>query len=328
MSHSLPGLGLGKGYHVRNSPPVYFRVGRRGRALLFALPKDSSTVNLPVANPTAVPDDTVVEGIVEEEFYIKEQQISVATQFGLNASCVIKELVDLMQSEESWDARLENYVWEGRSFFQNQDDLADLIWRGSVFSRLVKANLEWTERDKGEAIKWACEIFAWGGTRQKQIVTWNKVHSTLKNALAHAIVMPGAPINSGYTKVASFGTAFLEECDSNATPQVINDSRVAASLTSRLDDILDRRGWLPGQIFPGLGTVKAARGGTRPRSVNLNWPNAYQSWVGQFAATQVVRMIRDLLNQGGDYPKMPCREEKESHWTMRGVEAVLFMDGY
>jgi hypothetical protein len=44
-------------------------------------------------------------------------------------------------------------------------------------------------------------------------------------------------MNNGYTKVASFGTAFFEGI-SNRHSQVINDYRVAASLASRLDKIL------------------------------------------------------------------------------------------
>ena len=37
-SASLPGLNLGEGHNVTDQP-VFYRVGRRGRALLFALPE-------------------------------------------------------------------------------------------------------------------------------------------------------------------------------------------------------------------------------------------------------------------------------------------------
>ena len=52
------------------------------------------------------------------------------------------KLVKTLQDEEPWDSRLENYVWKQRSFFQTQDDLADLIWEGSVLSRLIMAKQE------------------------------------------------------------------------------------------------------------------------------------------------------------------------------------------
>jgi hypothetical protein len=133
-------------------------------------------------------------------------------------------------------------------------------------------------------------------------------------------------MNSGYTKVAAFGTAWLEEME-NGRPQVINDSRVATSLTWRLDRIPQEQGLAPADVFPGLGRVEAARGGTRPRPLVLDWPNAYQRWSGQFAATSVVLAIRDILNRDDAYPAMSCGE-REVPWTARGVEAVLFMDGY
>lgn len=135
-------------------------------------------------------------------------------------------------------------------------------------------------------------------------------------------------MNSGYTKMTSFRTAFFED-SSEGCPQVINDSRVAASLTTHLDKII--AGYEqnnPRAIFPGQGTVDAARGRTRPRQLELDWPNAYRCWHGQFAATQFVLRIRDILNKSDFYPRMPDTLGNRIDWTMRGVEAVLFMDGY
>lgn len=338
-SCSLDGLGLGNGANNNPNNPAFYRVGLRDRAIVYSLPrhKDSPLDNLEASTLTnvtdyAVSDDTALEFIVEDEHFndSNEKQDNVEAEFSSLAVKAINILVDNINEKKSWDSRLADYIWKKKSFFETQSDLSELIWRGSVFSRLILENVKWTVRDQEEAVKWAAAIFDWGGTRQKKSITWEKVSGTLENALKNRIAYASAPINSGYTKVASFGTGFLEEDQKNGIPQVINDSRVAASLISRLEEVLVNLDCLddPKVIFPGLGYVDAARGGSRPRPRKLDWPNAYQSWRGQFAATKIVAKIRDILNEGQNYPKMPCSDDTYKPWTIRGVEAVLFMDGY
>jgi hypothetical protein len=82
----------------------------------------------------------------------------------------------------------------------------------------------------------------------------------------------------------------------------------------------------PADLFPGIGTV-AGQGGTRPRALTRRWPSSYGKWSGQVAGSALVRDIRDILNRG-DYPKMPLPDGGVGPWTTRGVEMVLFMDGY
>jgi hypothetical protein len=275
---------------------------------------------------SASSDETDIEAIVEDDAPLIFELLPA--QMESSAYEMLQLLVKNIHEEEPWDNRLHNYVWKQRSFFQTQDELDDLIWKGSLLSRLILSNQEWTPQDKIKAIDWAEAIFKWGGTRQRQPITASKVQGTLTNALLGRVQDANAPMNSGYTKVASFGTAFLEG-SSKGCSQVINDSRVAASLTTRLDKILAGNAQNnPRTIFPGLGTVDAARGGTRPRQLKLDWPNAYRSWHGQFAATQVVLGIRDILNKSDEYPRMPDNLGRQIDWTIRGVEAVLFMDGY
>ena len=43
-STSLPGLGLGNGFHVNLENPLYRRVGRRGRSIIYALPEHAPSV--------------------------------------------------------------------------------------------------------------------------------------------------------------------------------------------------------------------------------------------------------------------------------------------
>lgn len=333
FSISLPGLDLGTGANVNaDTDARYWRVGRRGSALLYSVRDQEYDLGTAAQNIVGEefsppePDNTTVEAIVESDRAVAEMiGDDTKYQLGEQANMALRLLVERMHSEEPWDERLRNYVWKGRTFVETQRELADIMWQGSVLSRFIERDIEWTKQDQARAVAWATTIFTWGGTRQKSLVTWQKVRATLANAVFNRIMYGSAPMNSGYTKVASFGTTYLEE-RASGIPQVINDSRVATSLTCRLESIFKEKKWGLAGLFPGLGKVEAARGGTRPRSLTLDWPDAYQKWSGQFAATAVVLAIRDILNEDG-FPNMPFGEHDEC-WTARGVEAVLFMDGY
>lgn len=135
-------------------------------------------------------------------------------------------------------------------------------------------------------------------------------------------------MNSGWTKVAAFATAHLEGLD-GGTPQVIWDSRVATSVIGRLDRILAADTQEdPRAIFPDIGTVPG-QGGTRPREFAMVWPVGYRRWATQISGSALVREIRDVLNERDNlYPHMPLSDGSTGRWTTRGVEMVLFMDGY
>ena len=65
----------------------------------------------------------------------------------------------------------------------------------------------------------------------------------------------------------------------------------------------------------------------------LTWPNGYRSWRAQLAASALVAEVRDILNANSkEYGEMPQLDPRASEiggpWTVRGVEMVLFMDGY
>jgi hypothetical protein len=318
-SLSWPGLGMGDGNNVDKARPRYWRVGKQGKAYVYSLRDDGV--------PAELPDDAAIEAIDESDRTVEDAPVvGAACVPGEKANAALRQLVRQMQDEMPWDERLTNYIWNDRTFEETEHQLAELLWQGSVFARFVERGVEWNPQDQERAVAWANRIFEWGGTRQKSPVTWTKVRHTLANAVLNRFEHPAAPMNSGYTKVASFATAWLEGVVGRR-PQAINDSRVATALTWRLDSILQARGWSPAEVFPGLGKVEAARGGTRPRTLSLSWPSAYQKWSGQFAASAVVLAIRDILNEGGDFPPMPFGDDRLP-WTVRGVEAVLFMDGY
>lgn len=319
-SVSLPGLGLGHGVNAKSDCPDYWRVGRSASALLYSL---DANVNLQTDHNGPEPDSSGLEPIVETDMVGASSSADIDWAPPLlreDVIDVLKEFVAAIDKKRSWNDRLAGYYWKGKDFAATQRDLRQVLWTGSVLSRL---HSEWTASDKLQALAWSDEIFQWGGTRQKAPVTAEKVRGVLENAVLNRIVAPSAPMNSGYTKVASFATDYLEN-SGQGSPQVINDSRVATSLTFGLDSILQRRNLTPSALFPNLGTVNVGRGGTRPRTLLLEWPNAYGRWKGQFAATQVVSAIRDILNSSpSDYPA-----DGYERWTVRMVEAVLFMDGY
>jgi len=225
-----------------------------------------------------------------------------------------------------WDARLRAYFWPSpaQGYAATCKEVAEIENTAHGLAEALLSNRGWSEADGAAAIALAHAIFAWGSVPQDpDTVTAASVEQVFRAALVDDAASK-ANMNSGWTKVAAFATAHGEGGVAYR-PQVIWDSRVAASITSRLDAQLPD-GVLPASLFPGVGTVPG-RGGTRPRKLSRSWPSGYRTWAGQVAGSAVVREIRDILNAGG-YPSMPLPEGGTGPWTTRGVEMVLFMDGY
>jgi hypothetical protein len=181
----------------------------------------------------------------------------------------------------------------------------------------------WTVAEQRQAVQLARDVFRWGGVPQDpDTVTPSTVQAVYEAALRDDAAAR-ANMNSGWTKVAAFATAHLEESQSGR-PQAIWDSRVATAIVSRLERVVPAHVGIA-DVFPGVGTVPG-RGGTRPRDLARNWPSGYGTWRGQVAGSLVVREIRDILNEE-DY-SLPQFEGGPVRWTTRDVEMVLFMDGY
>lgn len=224
-----------------------------------------------------------------------------------------------------WDARLQAYFWPApeRGYGQTCVEVDAITARAQ---RLVAALQDggWSKAEEADAVALAHAIFKWGGVPQEpDTVTPETVAHVFQAALGNEAASK-ARMNSGWTKVAAFATAHVES-DALSQPQVIWDSRVAAAVISRLDAQLPPEA-SPAALFQGVGTVPG-RGGSRPRKLSRSWPSGYQSWSGQVAGSALVREIRDILNEGG-YPEMPLPGGGKAPWTTRGVEMVLFMDGY
>ena len=191
---------------------------------------------------------------------------------------------------------------------------------------IVMASRPWDKKTQDVAEKFAQDVFTWGGVPQHDACA-DRVFAVMMKALdggAAGLQSQVAPMNSGWTKLAAFLTAHLEEQNRS---QAIWDSRVSWSLVRRIDGLLPEGGQdLIQQLVPEIGKVPG-RGGTRwTKPLRFNWPGAYARWPSHFAASNLIREIRDALNDLGmkalDSEGRPCA------WSLRKVEMVLFMDGY
>lgn len=229
-------------------------------------------------------------------------------------------------SVTGWDARLRAYFWPlpAQDYARTCSAVQQLVDRARALSEAVSDGRLWSQEEGRMAVALAHDIFTWGGVPQKPDTV---TPATVRQVFQAALDNDGnatARMNSGWTKVAAFATAHLEE-DGERHPQVIWDSRVATAIIGRLDAQLGRDADL-GHLFGAIGTVPG-EGGTRPRPLVNGWRYGYGKWSAQVAGSALVREIRDILNRG-DYPKMPLPKGGAGPWTTRGVEMVLFMDGY
>ena len=232
-----------------------------------------------------------------------------------------------------WDERLLATFWpKPRSNYLVVSHLVDpLLYRCRKLAEGLYEGKKWDKDDEALAVKTCNEIFMLFGLPQREFaadVVRNVFKASFMKEVDHR-----ARMNSGWTKVASFASAFLEDVE-GGVPQVSWNSRVAASIVSRLDFLLVEAGHdSPEKLFPGIGIVEAW-GGTRPRQFSLEWPDAYRDWDAQHAASHLIVKIRDELNTAVDadgnrlYPDMPRPGNKSGLWTVRGIQQVLSADGY
>jgi hypothetical protein len=204
--------------------------------------------------------------------------------------------------------------------------------RACELARRLEERGAWTYDERTAACEVAWNMLKWGRTTRQSRYSPDVVEAVFRRALGMPIDAD-PPMNSGWTKVAALATAFLEG-DPRRAPHVIWDSRVSTSLVFRLDELLVEEGRADAkQLFPRIGVVPG-RGGSRAPGrarhlsrLQLRWSYAYGRWPAQDAGSELVRELRDLVNEG-DYGPMPTTSGSSSAWTVRGVESVLFMDGY
>lgn len=225
-----------------------------------------------------------------------------------------------------WAQRLTSYFWPSPDvdYRKTARVLGPWFEEAGRLSDVLLVGGSWSERERARAAELAYSMLEWGRvTRQKEFSP-DTVERVFRRALG--VSSQWAPMSSGWSKVAALATAYLEGRP-DVAPHVIWDSRVSSSLVRRLDKMLAERQLDPKASFPGIGPV-AGRGGSRAHglTLQLKWAHAYGSWRAQVAGSELVREVRDLLNASG--LSMPLPDEGTGKWTIRGVESVLFMDGY
>lgn len=227
-----------------------------------------------------------------------------------------------------WDQRLKAYFWPkpGIGYAETVENIAPICESFCLLANKLANGEGWGMADNRQAVDLAHQIFAWGGVPQYN-VTADAIKKVIINASHSETVNAEAPMNSGWTKIAALSTQHLEMV-ANRHPQVIWDSRVSTSIIHRLDRMIGADMLTISELFPNLGIV-TGRGGTRPRKLVNSWRSGYGKWESQFAGSHMVKEIRDILNNSNErYPSMPLPTGENALWTMRGVEMVLFGDGY
>jgi hypothetical protein len=242
------------------------------------------------------------------------------------------------KSRDSWSDYLMDYQWQSIGAKDTLAALEELERPLRPLFKHIKAGSRLTTSDYLNLTIFAHEVFKWGRVeRSNSKVAENSqvVERVIRAALIWEIPDATVPMNSGWTKVAALSSEYVEE--NGGSPQVIFDSRVAASLLTGLDEILvdapdgvSPRNYLPYELA-ALGYVPG-RGGTRKqkrrRDHRLQWPNRYQRWDAQFAASKLVNAMRRDLNENlQKYGPMPFSPYPDGRWSTRGVEMALFMDG-
>lgn len=252
---------------------------------------------------------------------------------------IASEIAVLLSEHIGLPGRLKEYSWGGASAEDTMLQLYEIEYPTRSIFRKILEEERLSSSELSRLSEFAVSIFEWGRvTRGNAGIAQDGelVASVIDTSLRWHIPSKNVPMNSGWTKVAALSTEFVEA--EGGTPQVIFDSRVAASLLSHLDKVLnqvptgdDPRKFLPHDLT-ALGWVPG-RGGTRTskgrREHRLHWTNRYKRWDAQFAATRLVSAIRQHVNRDlSGFGKMPFSPYENGIWSTRGIEMILFMDGY
>jgi len=235
-----------------------------------------------------------------------------------------------------WSEKFSNYYWSSDTEpLSDWEKITNLSKRLGDYARLLDKNEKISTDNAASAIIDTIDLFKWGG------VLRGKNHNPppieiINNVIRSAIkydVCTNAPMDSAWTKLAAFSTAWLEK-HSDKPPHIIYDSRVAVALLERIDQAVGQNSDLAVLkkrfIVAGLGYVHG-RGGNRELRVNRlierSWRNGYGKWNAQIIASKIIDALVLELNTNQKYGSMNYKN-KQYEWNSRGVEMVLFMEGY
>ncbi len=232
-----------------------------------------------------------------------------------------------------WDKRLLAFFWPKPriGYSLHHATLNPLYYRANELAKTLDKGESWDQEWRDMAVKTANELFQISGTPQND-VTIENVKAVIQAAV-NGDETSNAKMNSGWSYLASVCTDHLNG-QVGRLPMATWNSRIASSVISRLDFLLCESGLEQlEERFSGVGTIPGW-GGTRPRQYSLDWPNGYRSWKTQVSASRLVGQIAYILNNdeldngSRRYPQMPLATGGTGDWTVRGVQGVLFGDGY
>jgi hypothetical protein len=212
-----------------------------------------------------------------------------------------------------WLQRLNSYEWNSKNWASTSIILNSFIMDISKIKSMPLPQAHNASKTVYDNIR------KWGNPKGVNL-TGSQVYSFLTDKWSSKIKI----VDSTLTKLYA-----LADPDNF----VMYDSRVAAAIVSIAEDIYRVRFLRINSkstrvdtvskfcsIFNHLGTY-GGTGGTRPRGLRYaKWPYAYASVSAQLQANELCMAIRDQLNS--------IHEDNKSNWTLREVEAVLFMEGY
>jgi len=206
-----------------------------------------------------------------------------------------------------WRNRLTAYEWGGNNWATTEGILSGFAARliqlenevgGGGNQQQIEADLETVYND----------IRAWGNPRG----TDRSGPELLALLTPLWASQPITRVDSTLTKL--YALARPDE-------YVMYDSRVATAILTIAEDLCRTDDKI--EVFRGeygcLGFCNV-ESGTRPRGYRFKWRNAYRVCAAQLEANDLCRRIVARLNRP--------QPEDGAPWTLREVEAVLFMEGY
>ena len=212
-----------------------------------------------------------------------------------------------------WLQRLNSYKWNSKDWATTSKELSVIICKISDIKKMPGDIADKHSENVYEDIK------KWGNPKGK------------KRSRDEVLPLLIKIWNNCITEVDSTLTKLYALADPNNF--VMYDSRVATAIISIAEDIYRVRYLKKNnkstrvdtvsefcKVFNHLG-LYGGTGGTRPRGVRYpKWPYAYTSVPAQMQANILCKAIMNELNKH--------KEDGKSDWTLREVEAVLFMEGY
>lgn len=208
-----------------------------------------------------------------------------------------------------WENRLKSYEWNGGNWEKTRITLKDFE------DRLIKLLESPNSISQENALNIYNDIKKWGNPKG--------VKRNGKEIVEHLLNL----LNNVITEVDSTLTKVYALAKPNE--YVIYDSRVAAAILTVAEYMYPMRTKINKRedavenfqcVFPALG-LYGGEGGTRPRAYrNAKWPISYRVVEAQNQANRLCKGIQEILNKSS--------EGGRSNWTLREIEAVLFMEGY